>query len=139
MLNDGDIILYFIYLLFYILYNYFSRVESNKFDIYSKIGNIFIGSNFQKIKLSLNYQISLMKTTQVKFSIITSKEKYKKVKWLNMKYFCGKLSFLCTCISHIGNLLCNVFLDKYGLSSNNFHTLLSALNRLQKRKYSPNT
>ena len=44
-----------------------------------------------------------------------------------------------TCVSHICNLLCNIVLDKYGLSSNNFHTLLSPLNGLHKGKYINNT
>ena len=44
---------------------------------------------------------------------------------MNMKYFCGKLLFWCACISRICNLLCNIFLHKQGLSTNNFHTLPS--------------
>ena len=43
-------IIFYIYYVRYIIY-YIFRVESNKFDkIYNKIGNIFVGSNFQKIE-----------------------------------------------------------------------------------------
>ena len=45
LLNHRDI-LYFKYLILYVLHNYISRVESNIFDIYSKIGDTFFGSNF---------------------------------------------------------------------------------------------
>ena len=42
-------ILFFISYIMNIIY-YISRVESDKFDnIYNKIGNIFVGSNFSKI------------------------------------------------------------------------------------------
>ena len=56
-----------------------------------------------------------------------------------VEIFCGSFPFWCACVSHICNLLCNIFLDKYGLSSNSFYTLPSPLNGLQKGKYTPNT
>ena len=55
------------------------------------------------------------------------------------KIYLRQASFWCTCVSHICNLLCNIVLEKYGLSSNNFHTLLSPLNGLHKGKYINNT
>ena len=66
---------------------------------------------------------------------------------MNMKYFCGKFSFCCACISHICNLLCNIVLQKHkylvetfrGYPWNNFDNLPSPINALQKGKYTPNT
>ena len=81
---------------------------------------------------SSNYQISLIKNTQSNFEIAASAKKYKKVK-LKMnedEIFLCKFLFWCGCIYHICNLLSNVFLDKYGLSSNNFHTHLSPLSEV---------
>ena len=64
---------------------------------------------------------------------------------MNMKPFCGELSFWCACIFHIFNLLCNIVLEKYiyityqdiqGLSTSNLHAHPS-INRLEKGKYTP--
>ena len=73
--------------------NFIKFVESNKFDnVHSKIGNIFIWSNFQKTGCVLIHQISLMKNIQSELfnHHIRKKKKKKKYKWMNMKSFCGK-------------------------------------------------
>ena len=53
-----------------------------------------------------------------------------------MKYFCGKLLSWRACIYCVISVLTST---SSGLSSNNFHTLPSRLNGLQKEKYTPNT
>ena len=59
--------------------NFIKFVESNKFDnVYSKIGNIFIWSNFQKTGFVLIDQISLMKNIQSELFNHHIRKKFKK-------------------------------------------------------------
>ena len=82
MLNHGDKIFYFTYLILHIFYFIYPGLNQiNLIICTTKFETFLLDPIFKKQNMfSLSYQISLPKNTQSKFQITASEEKYKKLK-----------------------------------------------------------